>query len=150
MTSRTLGGRARGAGAALVARAGEGRGAGRGGRRGARTRRPGWRRSRRTPAADAQMAMMAAPPSGRRADRGGRRRPDRHAPDPRLVLDQRQLDGGRRCPDVQRIFSIQAVRAFLYGFSSILIGASLAASGLDDASVGAVFTAMLLGMAISS
>ncbi len=52
--------------------------------------------------------------------------------------------------DVRLIFSVQAVRAFLYGFSSILIGASLAASGLDAAAVGAVFTAMLLGMAISS
>ena len=46
--------------------------------------------------------------------------------------------------DVRLIFSIQAVRAFLYGFSSILIGASLAATGLDAAAVGMVFTAMLL------
>ncbi len=52
--------------------------------------------------------------------------------------------------DVRRIFSIQAVRAFLYGFSSILIGSSLAASGLDPAAVGLVFTAILVGMAISS
>jgi MFS family permease len=52
--------------------------------------------------------------------------------------------------DVRLIFSIQAVRALLYGFSSIIIGASLAATGLDDLTVGAVFTAMLLGMAISS
>lgn len=52
--------------------------------------------------------------------------------------------------DVRRIFAIQAVRAFLYGFSSILIGSSLAATGLDAGSVGLVFTAMLLGMAISS
>jgi len=52
--------------------------------------------------------------------------------------------------DVRLIFSIQAVRAFLYGFSSILIGSSLAATGLDAAAVGVVFTAMLVGMAISS
>ena len=52
--------------------------------------------------------------------------------------------------DVRRIFTVQAIRAFLYGFSSILIGASLAATGLDAASVGLVFTAVLLGMAISS
>ena len=52
--------------------------------------------------------------------------------------------------DVRRVFWVQAIRAFLYGFSSILIGASLAASGLDALAVGAVFTAMLLGMAISS
>jgi MFS family permease len=52
--------------------------------------------------------------------------------------------------DVRLIFSVQATRAFLYGFSSILIGASLAESGLDLAAVGAIFTAMLLGMAIST
>jgi MFS family permease len=52
--------------------------------------------------------------------------------------------------DVRLIFLVQALRAFLYGFSSILIGASLAASGLDATAVGGIFTAMLLGMAISS
>jgi MFS family permease len=52
--------------------------------------------------------------------------------------------------DVRLIFTIQAIRAFLYGFSSILIGASLAQGGLDAVAVGAVFTAILLGMAISS
>ena len=52
--------------------------------------------------------------------------------------------------DVRLIFLVQAVRAFLYGFSSILIGASLAASGLDATAVGLIFTAMLLGMAIAS
>ncbi|HET8570529.1 MAG TPA: MFS transporter [Candidatus Limnocylindria bacterium] len=52
--------------------------------------------------------------------------------------------------DVALIFAIQAVRAALYGFGSILIGASLAQSGLDAAAVGLVFTAMLVGMAVSS
>lgn len=52
--------------------------------------------------------------------------------------------------DVRLIFSVQAVRAFLYGFGSILVGASLAAGGLAAAEVGIVFTAMLVGMAISS
>lgn len=52
--------------------------------------------------------------------------------------------------DVRRVFTVQAIRAFLYGFSSILIGASLAAGGLDAVAVGAVFTAVLLGMAASS
>ncbi len=56
----------------------------------------------------------------------------------------------RHRSDVSLIFAIQAIRAALYGFSSILIGASLASSGLDAAAVGAVFTAILLGMAISS
>lgn len=52
--------------------------------------------------------------------------------------------------DVRRIFAVQAIRAFLYGFGSILIGASLANGGLSEVEVGAVFTAILLGMAISS
>jgi predicted MFS family arabinose efflux permease len=52
--------------------------------------------------------------------------------------------------DVGLIFRIQAIRAALYGFGSILIGASLAQSGLDAAAVGLVFTAMLLGMALTS
>jgi MFS family permease len=52
--------------------------------------------------------------------------------------------------DVRLIFSIQAVRAFIYGFSSILIGSSLAAGGLDATQVGLVFTSILFGMAISS
>ena len=52
--------------------------------------------------------------------------------------------------DVAIIFSIQAVRAGLYGFGSVLIGASLAEGGLSEGDVGIVFTAMLIGMAISS
>jgi MFS family permease len=56
----------------------------------------------------------------------------------------------RHRSDVSLIFAIQAIRAALYGFSSIVIGASLASSGLDAAAVGAVFTAILLGMAVSS
>jgi MFS family permease len=52
--------------------------------------------------------------------------------------------------DVAIIFSIQAVRAGLYGFGSILIGASLAEGGLSEGEVGLIFTAMLLGMAVSS
>ena len=52
--------------------------------------------------------------------------------------------------DVAIIFTIQAVRAGLYGFGSVLIGASLAEGGLTEGEVGIVFTAMLLGMAISS
>jgi MFS family permease len=55
-----------------------------------------------------------------------------------------------RVSDVAIIFSIQAVRAGLYGFGSVLIGASLAEGGLSEGEVGIVFTAMLLGMAISS
>jgi MFS family permease len=52
--------------------------------------------------------------------------------------------------DLRTILWIQALRAFLYGFGSVLIGASLAASGLSDVQAGLVFTAMLIGMAASS
>ncbi len=52
--------------------------------------------------------------------------------------------------DVRTIFAIQGVRAFLYGFASILIGSSLAEGGFTAAEVGAVFTAMLIGMAVST
>src|SRR5205807_4712024 len=45
----------------------------------------------------------------------------------------------------------QALRAFLYGFGSVLLGTVLAAHhGLSKTEVGAVFTSMLLGMAIAS
>jgi predicted MFS family arabinose efflux permease len=52
--------------------------------------------------------------------------------------------------DLRTILAIQALRAFLYGFGSVLIGAILAAGGLGSTAVGAVFTAMLAGMALSS
>jgi predicted MFS family arabinose efflux permease len=45
---------------------------------------------------------------------------------------------------------VQALRASLYGFGTVLIGASLAESGLSEAQVGLVFTAMLAGFAVSS
>jgi len=52
--------------------------------------------------------------------------------------------------DVRTIFAIQGIRAFLYGFASILIGSSLAEGGFSAAEVGLVFTAMLVGMAAST
>jgi predicted MFS family arabinose efflux permease len=52
--------------------------------------------------------------------------------------------------DLRRILAVQGLRAFLYGFGSVLIGSSLAAGGLSAAEVGLIFTAMLAGMAISS
>jgi MFS family permease len=45
---------------------------------------------------------------------------------------------------------IQALRALLYGFSAVLLGEILARQGLPVAEVGGIFTAMLLGMALSS
>jgi MFS family permease len=52
--------------------------------------------------------------------------------------------------DLRTILWIQGLRAFLYGFGSVLIGATLAAHGASTVAVGAVFTAMLVGMAASS
>ena len=52
--------------------------------------------------------------------------------------------------DVRTVFTIQGIRAFLYGFASLLIGSSLAQGGFSAAEVGAVFTAMLVGMAAST
>ena len=48
------------------------------------------------------------------------------------------------------VVSIQALRALLYGFGAVLLGEVLAAEGLSDALVGAIFTSMLVGMAIGS
>jgi len=52
--------------------------------------------------------------------------------------------------DLRRILWIQAIRAFLYGLGSVLIGVTLAKGGLTDAQVGLVFTAILVGMAIGA
>ena len=52
--------------------------------------------------------------------------------------------------DLQLILGIQALRAFLYGFGSVILGSALASGGLSDFEVGVVFTAMLTGMAASS
>lgn len=45
---------------------------------------------------------------------------------------------------------MQALRAFVYGFGAVILGTSLPAEGLSDTAVGAVFTVMLLGMALAS
>jgi len=61
-----------------------------------------------------------------------------------------RLAPGRIERDLRTIVWVQALRAFLYGFGSILIGSVLAGAGLSDAKVGLVFTAMLAGMALTS
>jgi len=52
--------------------------------------------------------------------------------------------------DLRLILTIQALRAFLYGFGSVVLGTSLVRGGLTDVAVGVVFTAMLAGAAASS
>ena len=61
-------------------------------------------------------------------------------------MDQARTDR----TDLQLILAIQALRAFLYGFGSVILGSALAGGGLSDFEVGVVFTAMLAGMAVSS
>jgi predicted MFS family arabinose efflux permease len=45
---------------------------------------------------------------------------------------------------------VQALRAFAYGFASVILGTALARGGLSDTRVGLVFTAMLAGNALIS
>jgi MFS family permease len=52
--------------------------------------------------------------------------------------------------DLYAILRVQAIRAYLYGLGSVVIGASLADGGLSAVAVGWVFTSMLAGMALSS
>ena len=52
--------------------------------------------------------------------------------------------------DLRRILVVQAIRAALYGFGTVVLGTALAASGLTDTQVGLVFTAMLAGMALAT
>jgi MFS family permease len=57
---------------------------------------------------------------------------------------------GDLAADLRTILGIQAVRAFLYGFGAVILGASLAASGASDLAVGVLGAAILAGMAISA
>lgn len=52
--------------------------------------------------------------------------------------------------DLLRILGVQALRAFAYGFGSVVLGTALAAGGLSDARVGLLFAAMLAGAALAS
>jgi predicted MFS family arabinose efflux permease len=52
--------------------------------------------------------------------------------------------------DLRIIYAVQGLRALVYGFGSILIGAELARGGYSPARAGLVFTAMLAGFALMS
>ena len=60
------------------------------------------------------------------------------------------MDAATLRRDLWTIYAVQALRALLYGFASVLVGASLAHAGYSDAKVGLVFTAMLGGFAVTS
>jgi MFS family permease len=53
-------------------------------------------------------------------------------------------------PDLRRILGIQAIRAFLYGFGAVILGATLAAQGASAARVGVLGAAILAGMALAA
>src|SRR5947208_6942427 len=52
--------------------------------------------------------------------------------------------------DLRIVLTIQGLRAFAYGFASVLLGVVLAAARFSDLQVGAILTAMLAGMALTS
>src|SRR5262245_59228316 len=52
--------------------------------------------------------------------------------------------------DLRRIYLLQAVRAVAYGFGSVILGVSLAHSGLSAAQVGLVLASLLVGSALAS
>ena len=52
--------------------------------------------------------------------------------------------------DLRLILAVQALRALAFGFGSVLLGTTLAASGLDPGQVGLVFGAIIAGMAAGS
>jgi len=53
-------------------------------------------------------------------------------------------------PDVRRIFLAQGLRAFGYGFGSVLLGVSLEARGWSSTQVGLLLTAIVAGTAVTS
>jgi MFS family permease len=67
-----------------------------------------------------------------------------------LSVNVDHLDDEDVLPDLRSILAVQGLRAGGYGFGSVLLGTALAAGGLSATRVGAVFAAMLAGMAGSS
>ncbi|MEX1254650.1 MAG: MFS transporter [Dehalococcoidia bacterium] len=53
-------------------------------------------------------------------------------------------------PDIRRILVAQGLRAFVYGFGSVLLGASLSERGWSEVRVGVLLTAVVAGMALMS
>jgi MFS family permease len=52
--------------------------------------------------------------------------------------------------DLRRIYVLQAIRAFAYGFASVILGASLARSDMSGEEVGLILFSMLAGSATAS
>ncbi len=67
-----------------------------------------------------------------------------------VATTQRVLPPATGAGVARRVLAVQGLRALLYGFGSVLLGEVLAAEGLSDVAVGAIFTAMLVGMSLGS
>ena len=70
-----------------------------------------------------------------------------------LVIDPREdeaREGTVVSSDIARILSAQGLRAAAYGFTSVLLGASLEAEGWSGAQVGGLLTAIVAGTALTS
>lgn len=52
--------------------------------------------------------------------------------------------------DLRIVLAVQALRAFAYGFGSVILGSSLAGGGLSELEVGILFASMLAGSALAS
>ncbi len=66
------------------------------------------------------------------------------------MVPERGRGRTRLSADAHRILAVQALRAFAYGLGSVLIGVTLADSGLSGAQVGLVLGALLAGAALAS
>lgn len=51
---------------------------------------------------------------------------------------------------MRRLYLLQALRAFAYGFGSVVIGASLAREGVTGLEVGLILGSLLAGSALAS
>lgn len=65
-------------------------------------------------------------------------------------MPERDARRPRLTGDARRILAVQALRAFVYGLGSVLIGVTLARRGLSGLEVGLVLAALLAGVAIAS
>ncbi|MGE5225349.1 MAG: MFS transporter [Planctomycetaceae bacterium] len=52
--------------------------------------------------------------------------------------------------DLRRLLAVQAIRAFLYGFGTVVLGTALVRRGFSSVQIGLLLTAMLAGMAITA
>jgi predicted MFS family arabinose efflux permease len=66
------------------------------------------------------------------------------------MADAEEMQAAELPRDIRIILTIQGLRAFAYGFASVLLGVVLAAARFSDLKVGAILTAMLAGMALTS